>query len=231
MNTSSITEFVGTAIGDTIGLVIANIDCSIHEKIGLEKNYKSIGIISGRIGAGPHIMAADEAVKSTNTKVVKVELPRDTKGGAGHGCSIILASEDVTDVRRAVQIILKELEKKFGDVYVCDSGHLELSYTSSSSFVSEKAFGAPVGKAFAIIAGAPVGIGLVMADTAMKTANVNMVTYASPNSGTSHTNETIITITGDSDAVRQSVRAAREIGLNLLKTMGQEPKSMSTPYI
>ncbi len=33
MNTpSSITEFVGTAIGDTIGLVIANVDGSLHEK-------------------------------------------------------------------------------------------------------------------------------------------------------------------------------------------------------
>lgn len=231
MDTLSITEFIGTAIGDTIGLVIANIDSSIHEKMGLDKNYKSIGIISGRIGAGPHIMAADKAVKSTNAKVVKVELPRDTKGGAGHGCSIILASEDVTDVRRAVEITLKDLNRNFGDVYVCDSGHLELSYTASASLASQKAFGAPIGKAFGIIAGAPVGIGLVMSDTAMKTANVKMVTYSTPNLGTAHTNETIITITGDSDAVRQSVRAAREIGLNLLKAMGQEPKSMSTPYI
>ncbi len=35
-------------------------------------------------------MAADEAVKATNTEVVSIELPRDTKGGAGHGSLIVL---------------------------------------------------------------------------------------------------------------------------------------------
>lgn len=232
MNTSSsVTEFVGTAIGDTIGLVIANVDYFLHEKMGLDKKYRSLGIISARTGAGPHIMAADEAVKATNTEVVKVEMPRDTKGGAGHGCLIILAAEDVTDARRAVEVVLKELDRTFGDVYTCDSGHLELSYTARASLASEKAFGAPLGKAFGIIAGAPAGIGLVMADTAMKTANIEMVTYASPDAGTAHTNEAIITVTGDSDAVRQSVIAAREIGLSLLKAMGQEAQSATKPYI
>ncbi|MFV3010818.1 propanediol utilization microcompartment protein PduB [Clostridium botulinum] len=232
MNTpSSITEFVGTAIGDTIGLVIANVDGSLHEKMGLDKKYRSIGIISARIGAGPHIMAADEAVKATNTEVVKIEMPRDTKGGAGHGCLIILAAEDVTDARRAVEVVLRELDRTFGDVYTCDSGHLELSYTARASLASEKAFGAPLGKAFGILAGAPAGIGLVMADTAMKTANIEMVTYASPDEGTAHINEVIITVTGDSDAVRQSVIAAREIGLSLLKAMGQKAQSATKPYI
>ncbi len=199
--------------------------------MGLDKKYRSLGIISARIGAGPHIMAADEAVKATNTEVVKIEMPRDTKGGAGHGCSIILAAKDVTDARRAVEVVLKELDRTFGDVYVCDSGHLEISYTARASLALEKAFGAPLGKAFGIIAGAPAGIGLVMADTAMKTANIEMVTYASPDEGTAHTNEVIITVTGDSDAVRQSVIAAREIGLSLLKAMGQEARSATKPYI
>lgn len=229
--TSSIAEFVGTAIGDTIGLVIANVDYLLHEKMGLDKKYRSIGIISARIGAGPHIMAADEAVKATNTEVARIEMPRDTKGGAGHGSLIILAAEDVSDVKRAVEVVLKELDRTFGDVYACDSGHLELSYTARASLASEKAFGAPLGKAFGIIAGAPAGIGLVMADTAMKAANVEMVTYSSPDVGTSHTNEVIITITGDSDAVRQSVIAAREIVLSLLKAMGQDPQSATKPYI
>lgn len=33
-------------------------------------------------------MAADEAVKATNTEILVIELPRDTKGGAGHGSLI-----------------------------------------------------------------------------------------------------------------------------------------------
>ena len=78
----SLTEFVGTAIGDTLGLVIANVDTALLDAMKLEKRYRSIGILGARTGAGPHIMAADEAVKATNTEVVSIELPRDTKGGA-----------------------------------------------------------------------------------------------------------------------------------------------------
>lgn len=85
-NKCNITEFVGVnPIGDTIGLVIANVDQQVLDAMKLEKSYRSIGVVGARTGAGPHIMAADEAVKATNTEIVKIELPRDTKGGAGHG--------------------------------------------------------------------------------------------------------------------------------------------------
>jgi ethanolamine utilization microcompartment shell protein EutS len=103
------TEYVGTAFGDTIGIVIANVDYDFHEKLGLDKKYRSIGILSARVGAGPHIMAADEAVKATNTEVVRIELPRDTKGGAGHGSLIIFGAEEVSDARRAIEVALKDL--------------------------------------------------------------------------------------------------------------------------
>ncbi|AZV57230.1 propanediol utilization microcompartment protein PduB [Clostridium sp. AWRP] len=230
---SSITEFVGTVkYGDTVGLVIANVDSSLHEKIGLDKRHRSIGIISNRTGAGSQIMAADEAVKATNTEVASVELPRDTKGGAGHGCLIILAAEDVSDVRRAVEIALSKTERNFGDVYGFDSGHIELHYTARASLALNKGFGAPIGKAFGIIVGAPAGIGVVMADTALKTANVELVSYLSPSQGTAHSNEVIITVTGDPGAVRQSVIAARKIGLSIARSMGQNPVSTTgKPYI
>ena len=32
-----LTEFVGTAIGDTIGLVIANVDYNLHELMNIDK--------------------------------------------------------------------------------------------------------------------------------------------------------------------------------------------------
>lgn len=86
-----LTEFVGvTTHGDGIGLVIANVDPALHEAMGIDKKYRSIGILGARTGAGPFIMAADEAVKATNTEVISIELPRDTKGGAGHGSLILL---------------------------------------------------------------------------------------------------------------------------------------------
>src|SRR6478752_1141583 len=57
----NLTEFVGTAIGHTVGLVIANVDPLLHEQMKIDKKYRSIGIVGARTGAGPHIFAADEA--------------------------------------------------------------------------------------------------------------------------------------------------------------------------
>jgi len=226
-----LTEFVGIAMGDTIGLVIANIDSTLHQKMGLPRKYRSIGIISGRTGAGPQIMAADEAVKASNTEIVAIELPRDTKGGAGHGSLIIFGAEEVSDARRAVEVALKDLDRTFGDIYVNSAGHLEFQYTARASYACQKAFNAPLGKAFGLIVGAPAGIGVVMADVAVKAATVEVIGYASPSQGTSLTNEAILFITGDSGAVRQAVMAAREIGLKLLEQLGDKPQALGESYI
>lgn len=224
-----LTEFVGAGIGDTVGLVIANLDENLREKINLDPQYRSIGIVSSRTGGAPHVMSADTAVKATNSIIAAVEFARDTKGGAGHGSTVIFASEDVSDSRRAVEIMLGELDENFGNVYGCDAGHIELHYTARASFALEKAFSAPVGKAFGITVGAPPAVGMLMADVAMKTANVDIVTYASPSSGTCFSSEIIITFTGDAGAVRQAVLAAREVGLSVLRGMGQNPLSVTSP--
>ena len=229
--TCNLTEFVGTAIGDTIGLVIANVDSAVLAAMKQEKHYRSIGILGARTGAGPHIMAADEAVKATNTEVVAIELARDTKGGAGHGSLIILGGEDVSDVKRAVEVALKELDRTFGDVYGNEAGHIELQYSARASYALEKAFGAPIGRACGVIVGAPAAIGVVMADTAVKSANVDVVSYSSPAKGTSFSNEVILVISGDSGAVRQAVISAREIGKTLLGTLGSAPKNDRPSYI
>ena len=177
-------------------------------------------------------MAADEAVKATNTEIVSIELPRDTKGGAGHGSLIIFGGEDVSDVRRAVEVTLGEINRTFGDVYANEAGHIELQYTARASHAIETAFGAEVGRAFGLIVGAPAAIGVVMADTAVKSATVDVVGYASPgNGGTSHSNEVILFISGDSGAVRQAVVSAREIGLQLLGSLGDTPVNGQPSYI
>lgn len=227
----NLTQFVGVSEGDTIGLVIANVDSTLHEAMNLDKKYRSIGIIGGRTGAGPQIMAADEAVKATNTEILAIELARDTKGGAGHGSLIIFGAEDVADARRAVEVALKELKRTFGDVYSNEAGHLEFQYTARASYACEKAFNAVVGKSFGLVVGAPAAIGVVLADTAVKAANVDVIAYSSPAKGTSFTNEVILSFNGDSGAVRQALIAAREVGLKLLGVMGSEPVSSTTPYI
>lgn len=229
--TCALTEYVGTAIGDTIGLVIANVDSALLDAMKLEKRYRSIGILGARTGAGPHIMAADEAVKGTNTEVVCIELPRDTKGGAGHGSLIVFGGDDVSDVRRAIEVALKELDRTFGDVYGNQAGHIELQYSARASYALEKAFGAPLGKACGVIVGAPASIGVLMADTAVKSANVDVVAYNTPANGTSFSNEAILVVSGDSGAVRQAVISAREIGKTLLATLGDEPVNDRPSYI
>ena len=226
-----LTEFVGTAMGDSIGLVIANVDSALLDAMHLEKKYRSIGILGARTGAGPQIMAADEAVKATNTEVVAIELARDTKGGAGHGSLVLFGGQDVSDVKRAVEVALGELERTFGDIYANAAGHVELQYTARASYALEKTFGAPLGRACGVIVGAPAAIGVLMADTAVKSANVDVVAYNSPAKGTSFTNEVILIVSGDSGAVRQAVSSARDVGLTLLETMGGKAPSATTPYI
>lgn len=224
-------EFVGTAFGDTIGIVIANVDPVLHEKLGLDKKYRSIGILSDRVGAGPQIMAADEAVKATNTEVVKIELPRDTKGGAGHGCLIYFGAEEVSDARRAIEVALKDVARTFGDVYANDAGHVELQYTARASFACGKAFGTPVGKAFGLCVAGPAGIGVLMVDAALKAADVECLSVSGPQSGLSLTNEVLGLFSGDAGAVRQAIIAARDVGIRLLGTLGETPKSLGVPYI
>ncbi len=70
-----------------------------------------------------------------------------------------------------------------------------------------------------------------MSDTAVKTASVEVVGYASPAGGTSYSNEVIIMITGDSGAVRQAVLAAKDVGKKLLEAMAGPAPSVTKPYI
>ena len=183
LQTSMITEHVGsTTTGDTVGLVIANVDSQVLEAMKLTKSYRSIGILGSRTGAGPQIMAADEAVKATNTEIVSIELARDMKGGAGSGSLIIFGGDDVSDVRRSVEVALRELERTFGEVYMNEAGHVEIQYTARAGDALVTAFGTPEGKAFGLIVGAPAAIGVVMADAAVKSANVDVVGYQSSSS-------------------------------------------------
>jgi ethanolamine utilization microcompartment shell protein EutL len=91
--------------------------------------------------------------------------------------------------------------------------------------------GGAVSSCAGLIVGAPAAIGVVCADTAVKAAEVQVVGYASPTNGTSFSNEAILFVSGDSGAVRQSLIAARDVGMSLLSTLGDVPQSSSQPYI
>ena len=144
---------------------------------------------------------------------------------------IIFGAEEVSDARRAIEVALKDLQRTFGDVYGNEAGHIELQYTARASFACEKAFGAPVGKAFGLTVGAPAGIGVIMVDAAIKAADVNLIGYMGPTTGLSYTNEVVGTFSGDAGAVRQAILTAREVGVKLLGSLGTVPPSSTTPYI
>ncbi len=228
---TSIPEFVGTTVLDTIGLVIPGIDHSLREEMNLPSHISALGLFSSRTGAAGQICAIDEAIKNTNTEIVSIELPRDTKGWGGHGNYIVIGGHDVSDCRRAIEIALELTKRNAGEVYISAAGHLEFAYSASASFAINKAFDVPVGRAFGFMAGSPAAIGLVMADSAMKSSSITLTKYLTPTT-TSHSNEVIIAFTGDAEACKTAVLRGREIGLTLLKTLGDdEPKGPSKPYL
>ena len=209
------TEFVGTTVLDTIGLVISGIDDTLLKEMNVGMKYHALGLFSSRTGAAGQITAIDDAVKATNTEVLSIEFPRDTKGWGGH----------------AIELGLELTKKNAGELYISESGHLEFTYSASAGAALQKAFHAVPGEAFGFMAGSPAAIGLVMADTAMKASAVNITCYMTPSIGTSHSNEVILGISGDASAVKAAVLEARQVGLELLIGMGSYPEIPGTPYL
>lgn len=225
------TEFVGTAVLDTIGLVISGIDDKLLAQMNVGTGYHALGLLSSRTGAAGQITAIDDAVKATSTEVLSIELPRDTKGWGGHGNYIVIGGSDVSDVRHAISTALELTNKYAGELYISASGHLEFAFSASAGPALQKAFGAVPGEAFGFMAGSPAAIGLVMADHGVKAAPVRIIQYMTPSIGTSHSNEVILALSGDASAVKQSVLSARQVGLELLIGMGSYPEIPGVPYL
>ncbi|MDO4519065.1 MAG: microcompartment protein PduB [Eubacteriales bacterium] len=225
------TEFVGTAVLDTIGLVISGIDDTLLQHMNITNKYHTLGLFSSRTGAAGQLTAIDDAVKATSTEVLSIELPRDTKGWGGHGNYIVLGGDDVSDVRHAIALALELTNKYAGELYISEAGHLEFAFSASAGPVLQKAFDAKPGEAFGFMAGSPAAIGLVMADKAMKSTPADIVRYMTPDQGTSHSNEVILAISGDASGIKGAVLEARQIGLELLIAMGSYPNIPGTPYL
>lgn len=113
--------------------------------MNIDKKYRSIGILGARTGAGPHIFAADEAIKATNSEILSIELARDTEGGGTAPLPNPFGASDVSDVRRAVEVALGEIQRTMGDVYGSPAGHLEFQYTARASSALNKNLRCPAG--------------------------------------------------------------------------------------
>ena len=227
-------EFVGMTVLDTVALVLPGVDDTLRremEAAGTPCPYRALGLLSSRTGAAGQIVAMDEAVKASGTHLVSLELPRDTKGWGGHGNYIVIGGHDVSDVREAMTTALDLCRKHAGEVYINEAGHLEFAFSARGGEVLERAFGIPRGQAFGFFAGSPAAIGMVMADRAVKSADIQPTRYMTPSVGTSHTNEVILAFTGETEAVRTAVLTAREVGLSLLRAMGGEATGPSEPFL
>lgn len=224
-------EFVGVSALDTIGLVIAGVDGTLLENMNVTKDYRALGIFSSRCGAAGQLVALDDAVKMTNTEVVTVEIPLDAKSWGGHGCYAVIGADSVEDCTRAIDMALRLNERYAGEVYMSDSGHLEFCYSASAGKVLEVSLQAELGRAYGFMTGSPAGIGLVMADNALKASPVDLIWEMSPNYGTTHySNEVMIAFKGDAGNVWEAVMAGRATGLDLLGSMGSEIVSATRPY-
>ena len=226
-------ELVGFTVLDTVGLVIPSADDALLEQLKPHNpnQYRALGLFSSRTGAAGQITAIDEAIKNTGAELITVELPRDTKGWGGHGNYIVIGSRDVSDARRAIEIALELTRKHAGEVYINEAGHLEFAYSASAGEALSRAFDIPLGSAFGFMAGSPAAIGMLMADTALKSAAITLTKYMTPDNGTSHSNEVIIAFTGETSAVKTAVLEGRRVGLSLLRQMGSEPGGPSAPFL
>ncbi len=210
-------ELVGFAPGGTVGLVIPNLDRKIKELMKISDEPGAIGIISSRIGSASQLFAVDDGIKKTNSKVVSIQFARDGQGGPGHGVYIVLASPDVADVQRAVEISLGYINDNFSQIEQAEVGKVETHYTARAADALAHAFGAHPNRAFGLMSGAPAGIGLIMSDVAVKTAGVEPTYYTGPASESAFTNEVWLGFTGESAAVKNALEAAKAVGLSLIK--------------
>lgn len=227
----SLMEFVGIVIGDIFGLVIVNVDVVLLEVMKFEKCYCFIGIFGVCIGVGLYIMVVDEVVKVINIEVVSIEFFCDIKGGVGYGLLIVLGGNDVFDVKCGIEVVLKELDCIFGDVYGNEVGYIELQYIVCVSYVLEKVFGVLLGCVCGIIVGVLVFVGVLMVDIVLKLVNVEVVVYSLLVYGISFSNEVILVIFGDFGVVCQVVIFVWEIGKIVLVMLGVELKNDCFFYI
>ena len=65
-------------------------------------------------------------MKSTDTEVLSIDFPRDTKGWGGHGNYIVIGGDSVSDVRDAIRTALELTNKYAGELYISEAGHLNL---------------------------------------------------------------------------------------------------------
>jgi ethanolamine utilization microcompartment shell protein EutL len=215
-------SFLGTAAGATLGYVIPNLSEPLRGCLGASSSpsFRAVGVLSSRQGAVAQIMAADEAVKMTNAELIHLQLARDEMGGPGHGIFVVFGADDVADVMRAVEVGLSATDAFQKNVMTRPAGKVETHYSARASAALKRIFDAPLDRACGVIVGAPAGLGLLLGDTALKTAAVDLIAFRGPSTEQAFANEVWLAVTGDPASVTSVLESARALGVRLLDEMG-----------
>lgn len=227
------TEFIRyEPLGYSSGYVIANLDPAIHDAWGWDKKYRSIGILSSRFTAAPFALAADDAVKATNTTLLHLEAPNEPMAHGARGSLFIFGAEDVSDARRVIELTLDGVKAKyFGGVGLGGSAAYDIQWSANAGPVlCHPYLMGDLGKAWGFMDGVPKAMGILMLDAALKSANVKLKGFHALDTN-SYSNEFTAVFVGDSGAVLQAVRRAREVAEDIMRATGDvEPFHLVDTY-
>ena len=213
------------------GWVIPNLDPAIAEAMEIPAQYRSVGIITSRSASMSVCVAADEAVKTADVHLVHLEMTTDSNGKGPRCAFLVLGGEDVSDVRRAVQVTMDALPHTFGGMGVGETAGYDVHWSANPGEVlCHPYFGAVSGKAWGFLDGWPKAVGMIMADYAMKSAAVELIHVHTSEENHWH-NEYTCSFTGSSGDVLAAVRKAREVGEHCIRATGNlEPVPQGDPY-
>ena len=213
------------------GWVIPSLDPGIAGAMNIPGKYRSVGIITSRAAALSVCVAADEAVKVTNTHLAFLDMTTDPYGGGPRCAFLVLGAEDVSDARRAVQVTMNALPSTFGGMGIGESAGYDVHWSANPGEVlCHSYFGAVPGKAWGFLDGWPKAVGMIMADCAMKAASVQLVHVHTSEENHWH-NEYTCSVIGSSGDVLTAVRKAREAAEYCIRATGDtEPVPQGDPY-
>lgn len=228
------TEFIDfdRYYGNTLGMVVPNVDPQLQEAMGIPKELRAVGIVSTRFGGLPPAIAGDQAAKMVNVKLVDFNAANDPTAQGAHGSTWIVGSEDVSDSRRWVELTIHNLRTwAYGGVAYNDNALYDIEYVSSAGpILTHPYFGGEYGKAWGAADFLPKAMGLVVCDQILKSANIECIKQYKPEEVVL-ANEFAISFKGDSGAVKQACQRGRDVAVTIMQACGNgEVKVHGTPY-
>lgn len=218
--------------GNTVGMVVPNIDPQMQEKMAIPRELRSIGIVSTRFGGLPPAIAGDQAAKMVNVQLIDFNAANDPTAQGAHGSTWIVGSTDVSDSRRWVEMTIQGLRTwAYGGVAYNDNSLYDIEYVASAGpILVHPYFGADFGKAWGAADFLPKAMGLIVCDKIVKSADIELIKQYKPEEVVL-ANEFAIAFKGETGAVKHACQIGRDIATAIMNGIGcGEVKIHGTPY-